>query len=107
MAEHVLGITIEAETTEKGYFSPSITAGLPVPFRWDTAATSIHGTALGLHKQAWALCVYAVPESPPCYPSTSQTQQGHPLGAVIPRRTAPAPGGYGADVQQPAPGSQC
>lgn len=66
MAEHVLGITIEAETMKKGYFSPRITAGVPVPLPWDTAPICIHGTVLGLHKQAWALCVHAVPESPPC-----------------------------------------
>lgn len=65
MPEHVLGVTVQAEAAERGYFSPSITAGLPAPLRWDAAATTIEGTVRGLRDHAWALFVHAVPESPP------------------------------------------
>lgn len=105
MADYVLGVIVQAEATERGYFSPSIAAGLLVPLCWDTAVTSIEGTEQGLHNHPWVLCVRAVPESPPCLPSgpAPQTQQAHLHGEAIPSSTAPASGADGG--RPPASGT--
>jgi len=86
MAERVLGATVQAEAAERGCFSPSVAAGLPAPLRQDAAATSIEGTARGLHRHARALCVPANPRRP-------QPRLGKPpawRGHHQPHRSCPA-----------------